>query len=468
MGAVGSDKAFLAIMEWSSRDDWQADRERVVGDHLGPVCDALELSPDQIADVLGNAPFFQVMACVLEDFLTCEFEPDQRNVVDDYLKRRGWKESAPVKRYLKALKESAIGIYEVTGTAAGSHFFARDLVRGGAPVRVEDKLASASLVIWDRLAARLLVLGGKTYLSGGILPLSFADARSLLERIAMVRAAFTREVGREVRRLGVSRADLERLPIDHAILSEAAPAITQAWLLTVLRRALRKPRPGLTNSDGQPLTLCTIRIPVVESANATALAANLDAMPELARDAPRSVWIWLEVLPPASPTGLTACGSEEEDHPNERILGIVHLEPGMLRLEANSAERARRGSELLSQALGSLVGTPMPDEPAPELAFEADVPGPGQVELPLVAGHPDATRQQIMDAHYRGILGTPVPMLGGRSPKQAVRSKSGRRQAVEWLKHLENREGHRAQAQGEAAYDFGWLWVALGVAAERQ
>ena len=191
-------------------------------------------------------------------------------------------------------------------------------------------------------------------------------------------------------------------------------------------------------------------------------------MPELARDGPRSVWIWLEVLPPAPPTGLTAFGSEEEDHPTERILGIVHLEPGMLRLEANSAERARRGSELLSQALGPLVGLPMPDEPPPEPAFEADVPGPGQVELPLVAGHPDATRQQIMDAHYRGILGTPVPMLGGRSPRQAVRSKSGRRQAVEWLKHLENREGHRAQAQGETAYDFGWLWLALGIAGERQ
>src|SRR3546814_10759833 len=36
--------------------------------------------------------------CAFEDLLTQEFEPDGLNIVDDYLKRRGWNEKAPHKR----------------------------------------------------------------------------------------------------------------------------------------------------------------------------------------------------------------------------------------------------------------------------------------------------------------------------------------------------------------------------------
>jgi hypothetical protein len=98
MGAVGSDKAILAIMTWSDREEWRDRRETVVEDHLGPVSDALELTPEEIVEAAGDRAIHQIVAFAFEDFLTCNFEPDQQNVVDDYLKRRGWKESAPVKR----------------------------------------------------------------------------------------------------------------------------------------------------------------------------------------------------------------------------------------------------------------------------------------------------------------------------------------------------------------------------------
>ena len=65
--------------------------------------------------------------------MTCNFEPDGRNVVDDYLKRRAWKEPAAIKRYLEALRRSTMSVYEVIDTTPGSHFVVRDLVRGGEP-----------------------------------------------------------------------------------------------------------------------------------------------------------------------------------------------------------------------------------------------------------------------------------------------------------------------------------------------
>jgi hypothetical protein len=55
-------------------------------------------------------------------------------------------------------------------------------------------------------------------------------------------------------------------------------------------------------------------------------------------------------------------------------------------------------------------------------------------------------------------------MLGGKSPRQAVRSKAGRQKVVEWLKYLENASQRRARDGTMPAYDFGWMWEKLGIA----
>jgi hypothetical protein len=267
VAAAGSGKAIAAIMMWSTREEWLEQRQAVAEEHLGPICEGLELSPLEISDLLGGEGFGQLMGCAFEDFLTCRFEPDQRNVVDDYLRRRGWKESVPGKRYLRALQESIMSIYEVTDTETGSHFWARDMVRGGEPIRVEDKLASENLVRWDRIAARLLPIGATTYLSGGALWLSFEDARGVIEEVVERRKSLNRQLRRQARRGGIGRADLDALPIDDAILSEATPLFTQTWLTTMLRRALGQPMPELSNFDGEALVLSEARFPVADPAN---------------------------------------------------------------------------------------------------------------------------------------------------------------------------------------------------------
>ena len=115
--------------------------------------------------------------------MTCDFEPDGRNVIDDYLKRRGWKEPAPVRHYLEALRRSVMSLYEVVGTTPGRHFMARDLIRGGEPIQVKDKLASQSLAQWDRMAARMLPVGNEVHMAGGVVPLTFEDSSALLDEI---------------------------------------------------------------------------------------------------------------------------------------------------------------------------------------------------------------------------------------------------------------------------------------------
>jgi hypothetical protein len=69
-----------------------------------------------------------------------------------------------------------------------------------------------------------------------------------------------------------------------------------------------------------------------------------------------------------------------------------------------------------------------------------------------------------LDRHYRDVLDQPVPMLGGKSPRTAVRTASGRNKVVGWLKLMENTTAKSAEHNSAlATYNFDWLWTELGI-----
>jgi hypothetical protein len=94
------------LMKWSTRDPWRDRFDQVLEDHLLPACDETGVATDDVVSIVGEDLFMStVWACAFEDFLTREFE-DGTNVVDEYLKRRGWKEPASVRAYMAALRNS--------------------------------------------------------------------------------------------------------------------------------------------------------------------------------------------------------------------------------------------------------------------------------------------------------------------------------------------------------------------------
>ena len=121
-----------------------------------------------------------VWGCAFEDFLTRELD-DGRNIVDDYLKRRGWKENASTRSYMSALRTSVMSLYEVSNIVKDTSFLARDLVRGGDPILISERSATRSLKQWDRIAARVLRVGSQTIIAGGVLSFDY-DASEIFSR----------------------------------------------------------------------------------------------------------------------------------------------------------------------------------------------------------------------------------------------------------------------------------------------
>jgi hypothetical protein len=85
----------------------------------------------EVVSILGKNWFMTtVWGSAFEDFLTRDFDGGQ-NIVDDYLKRRGWKESASTRAYMTSLRTLVASLYEVGDITRDTSFRARDLVRGG-------------------------------------------------------------------------------------------------------------------------------------------------------------------------------------------------------------------------------------------------------------------------------------------------------------------------------------------------
>ena len=239
------------LIKFLARDDWKSRLEEVMGEHFGPAMEAFDLEYEEIGTALGGGWDMTLWGMAFEDFLGREFEPDGRNFVDEYLRRRGWNESAPAKAYMRGLRNSIMSLYEASAIIAGESFRARDLIRGGEPVLVSERTATRSLMEWDRIAARIVVQGQKRVLGGGLLAFPFETSERLMAELQRA-AGQSDTVLRSARKQSIA---------DHA-LRGMTPLFTATWLSDVLPKALGLSRPALHNSDGDEVVFYEVRFPL--------------------------------------------------------------------------------------------------------------------------------------------------------------------------------------------------------------
>jgi hypothetical protein len=467
MRIAGADKAVGNVMGWALRDHWVDEWSHVLADHVAPVCDDLGIDPEALESTLGADGFAIVFACAVEDFLSRSFGDDGRTVVDDYLKRRGWRESGAARAYLRALRVSTMSLYEVVDLAPGRHLVLRDLVRGGEPVRVDERLGSRTAARWDRMALRLLSVGGKPCLAGGALHFSHEAAGPLLEALEKMAKQERAAAKRRAKRAGQPEdAPLETFKT--SLLTGLAPIFTRTWLLYTLGR-LSQP-PHLVNFDGQDIVFTEIRYPVLPDA-AAEIERRLDTAPLIERDGEGvTEWTWLrgETRPAVAPLKgkRDALSYDSEDEDRRWTFARIELKSDALHLTCNSRERADAARTNLAGMLDGLIGQPLISMQTQEQArAENRAKGGGEEATPEtippeIAG---PLLRQFQDDHYRKCLNQPIGMLDGRTPRQAVRSKKGREQVVAWLKYLENGAARQARVDPSAAYDFTWMWEELGI-----
>ncbi|MBH5398421.1 hypothetical protein HZZ13_11535 [Bradyrhizobium sp. CNPSo 4010] len=466
------------LIKWSMRDRWADQFEATLEDHLMEACDETGLEVDEIVSTLGEDLFMStVWACAFEDFLTREFE-DGGSALDDYLKRRGWKESASVRTYLAGLRHSVMSLYEVSDIVRGTSFLARDLIRGGEPVLISERSATQSLKPWDRIAARVIQVGSRTEIGGGLLVFDHETSEGLLESFEKLDSLSSEEKRELAEANGYDfdeEAFMELSPTER--LRVSAPIFTTFWLIDAIDR-IQSPRiPDLRNAEGDEVMLCEARFPLSARTAEHDIRALLESRPEF-RATSATSWSWVaeagDVAKPAatasehdrpSPGTLTFETWSDED---ALVLADIRLDDRTLVLSTNSKQRCDRGCALLSDVFGRRLRKPLVrTESIEQIMASRNSGAPPQLDIP--EDEQRAVVHDYMDRHYRDVLDQPVPALGGQTPRAAVKTAGGRIKVIEWLKLMENRSANPSDPNNPMeSYDFTWLWTELGLSELRE
>jgi hypothetical protein len=359
-----------------------------------------------------------------QDWFTTDFRLGSgRTLIETFLEREGRRLRSGELRYLERARLAHLRPYEVVGVRLDEGLDLLDLW-AGKRLQVQERLATRQVVQWDVLAARVMLGPAGVPVLDGIAHLYPARARDAILK-------GLRGLHRRVRR---------RAPGDDVDFFKRFGWVYFLWWI---EHVVFPSRLTLRTAEGDALVLAAAVFDVRDGA---ALERALAGHPDLDRQEDGS-YAWFE-----------PGGSEEF----RRSLGTFVLGDDRVVLETMSEARAERGRAFLEAVAGEAVryrptsveSVERAAKRRPPEAARASEEIPPEVEAELVHAY--------NDRHYRAWVDAPLPALGGRTPREAARSKAGRPRVVGLLKDMESFSA-RERLAGRPAYDFGWMWAELGL-----
>lgn len=459
------------LIAWVYRDEWRGPMQDALSRHAEQACLEVGVELANIKILVGDHAVSTVWGAAFEDLLATDM-PDGRNLADEYLKRRGWKESVSTREYIAGLRRSVMSLYEVSGLVPGESMLLRDLICGGEPVRVMEKRGSQGLRQWDRIATRIIPLRDRNVISGTLMLLDLEASDILQRRLGKIARKRVRETKLKARCKddGAEQQTTMVTSATDQLLSMAAFMFTNLWLSDELKTAQGNQFPELYNAEGDPIAFTKMHFPLKSGITLERVAAELNALPAL-QQADASFWNWLSEGDPqqkAPPMKQIAKSLVTRLEDGSLVLGTISLQGRRLTLEVNSAARASHGRALLEQSISNLVGPPLVEHlDLAELA-KAKQAEPTSDALDLSSEEKRDFIKHTLDTHYRQVIEEPIPALGNKSPRTLIKTPKGREMVAAWLKRVENLGEHKKPDDPMRSYDFTWLWRELGLEALRR
>jgi hypothetical protein len=380
--------------------------------------------------------------------------------------------SPEARTLLEAWRDVAPRLYEVIAVEPGAGMTLRDLL-GSAVYRIREARGSRCVARWDVVAARLISIDGEKRISATVLVFRPEEKPRLLE-----------EVERRFRawRQGRPSAELDQfLKADGLLFHRLAGEMAEH------RREQAKHMTAMT-AEGHTIVVAKARYKLRDASRVVAaLRSSEDFEAPEAESDRQTRFIWLKRGASARLVGrrdgaahgfeITGYFHATPDAEPVVTLGDVRLRGSRLFLECLSRERLAWGKTRLGDLLGDAVmfelerfesletkrAAAPQHSPATETRHEgASGPRSGR----RGPGFADERGQHIaarhLRDHYARWLDTPLPALGGTSPRQASRDPRSRDALEALLRRLENLEDHRRMTGG-AFCDVSWIRPELGM-----
>jgi hypothetical protein len=205
----------------------------------------------------------------------------------------------------------------------------------------------------------------------------------------------------------------------------------------------------VVNNEGEEISIGNAEYQVSDKAT---LVAKFRSVEELEEDAPGAEsFTWLQPM-----------GGER------RPFGHLELAGDTLRLEAMSRTRLETLRGLVEFHAGGLLKHLGDHYTTVDEIKESVVRGersPEPVAQPALSAEERQALEVMIHKHYAGWVNESLPALGGKTPRQAMRSRAGRESVIELLRLMEN--GELRKGAGDApVYDFNIIRRELGLPEE--
>ncbi|MGH7390865.1 MAG: SEC-C metal-binding domain-containing protein [Candidatus Rokuibacteriota bacterium] len=413
------ESALIALGRFGWRHEFDGERA-VAEDRFWAA--ALDLVPEaEQPEVLEQGEAF------FQDWFMTDFRLDGgQTLIELFLEREGRRLRSGELRYLERARLTHLRPYEVVGVRPDEGFDLLDLwTRKRIPVK--ERLATHQVVQWNVLAARVMIGPDGVPVLDGVPYLYPARAKDdILKEMRSLRRKFRRHV-----------------PGDDADFFKRFGRLFFLWWIVYVVMASR---PKVLTAEGDELLF----------ANAVFDVRDREALDRALRD-----HVDLNRQDDGSYAWFEPGGSEEF----RRGLGALVLNGDRLVVETMSKARAERCRAFLEKLAGDAVRYRTTSFESVERALERRSAHPARPARPDAEVPPEVQAEVISgyyERHYRGWVDEPLPALRGETPREAAQSKTGRSRLVALLKDMESLSA-RERLEGRPAYDFGWMWVELGL-----
>ena len=363
------------------------------------------------------------------EWITFDFiiDPDINKTLIDLYMEQNKKLSQDQHKVLTVMKNSVISLYEVQEVFPDKGLLLKDLLMGGE-YDVKEKSATQSLKRYDIFAARLLLIDGQYIMSGSVFPYSIMMKQKILDDIMQEYQDYHEE-------FPDGTMDM--------FLKESGDIFNFNWYYPI-----QHPPPPLKlhTTSGEPVLISKA---LFEIKDHKAVSIGLPKIRGFEQD--HDAFTWYDKR---KPDGIAI------------ILGTVEIKGNKLTLECHSKKRLERGKKLIVGALSDAIVHKFDTFQDPIEAIRAHkekVPEIPENDLPMEIQQQLYSR--FMHGYYEKWFSDRIPVLDGKTPVEAVKTKEGKLKVIELLKLYENGEGWNKQ-ESRPHYDLAWVWKRLGIEKE--
>lgn len=343
-----------------------------------------------------------------------------RTLASRFEEARGWRLNPRQLGWLAAQRESWLSVWEIAGSDPGRSLDLVDLISGEKRT-VQEVAGSIDVRKRWALLTRVVDFDGVSVLVGNV-----ADPLGPREAAGVV----------EIWRRETKPGRKKRIPILRQI--ESIVLLAELWdeaLDDVYASAARGPM--ITNTDGDEM-LFTKEYWSFAPSDRDEIVRRVGALEMSEREHDSDRFVFLE---------------------GRSVLGVIDVADDELIVETTSLSRADEMKTLVGDTMGALASWKVRSHvDIAELMRQAQNGAPPEPE----PADPewDAVVREKKEEHYATWPDIPLPGLKDKTPRQAAKSKVGRKKLIPLLKYIETGE---SSVPEEQRYDVRKLWHALGI-----